>query len=423
MNDRIRFFLRRAAERLWIRPLAACLISLAGVFLARLADHTALPVVLDLNTESIETLLQTLAASMLVIATFAVGSMVTAYGTASQSASPRSFALVLADDVSQNALSTFIGAFIFSSVSLVAVKNGYYQEAGRLAIFSLTALVFALVILVFVRWVDTIARLGRLGTTMAKIEAVTATAFQRRRRSPRLGGRPPGEANERTQLVFSAAVGRVQRIDLPRLQEFAERWDLRICVRALPGSFVAPGRALASWTPQAAVLDPALDPAKIEEAFRVGDDRTFDEDPRFGIVTLGEIASRALSSAVNDPGTAIDVLGSVVRLIAEWRRPLSEDEREEDAADWSRVEVPELALDDVFDDAFRAIARDGAGVVEVGLRLQKSFAALAAMGDPALEEVATRHAREALARAERAIDPEDLADLRRAATLARATSA
>jgi uncharacterized membrane protein len=34
-------------------------------------------------------------------------------------------------------------------------------------------------------------------------------------------------------------------------------------------------------------------------------------------------------------------------------------------------------FDDLFDDSFTAIARDGAGIVEVSIRLQKAFCALA----------------------------------------------
>ena len=38
-------------------------------------------------------------------------------------------------------------------------------------------------------------------------------------------------------------------------------------------------------------------------------------------VVLAEIASRALSPAVNDPGTAIDVLGRLVRVLSRWELP------------------------------------------------------------------------------------------------------
>jgi uncharacterized membrane protein len=159
---------------------------------------------------------------------------------------------------------------------------------------------------------------------------------------------------------------------------------------------VAPGTALATLD-----LPPGSDRAAVDDianAFIVGDDRTFEEDPRFGLVTLAEIAARALSPAVNDPGTAIDITGTLVRLFARWVAPV-----EEAPARFDRVLVPELSLMDMFDDAFTAIARDGAGTVEVGIRLQKALFALASMGDERLRQAAARHAALAVARADQAL--------------------
>jgi uncharacterized membrane protein len=86
----------------------------------------------------------------------------------------------------------------------------------------------------------------------------------------------------------------------------------------------------------------------------IGDGRLYDDDPRFGLVVLSEIAGRALSPGVNDPGTAI--------------------------------------------------ARDGAGAVEVAVRLQKALESLACIGNVALRDAAVHHARMALARAESVLD-------------------
>lgn len=145
MGDRFWFLLNRISERLWVRPLAMCVLSITGVFIARAADHFGLATyVPNISEGSLESLLDIISSSMLVMATFAVGSMVSAYASASRTATPRSFVLVVADDVSQNALSSFIGAFIFSIVALVALKNDYYDHAGRFALLVLTLLVFPL---------------------------------------------------------------------------------------------------------------------------------------------------------------------------------------------------------------------------------------------------------------------------------------
>ncbi len=125
-------------------------------------------------------LLKVVSASMLVRSVFAVGSMLAAYQSACSSATPRAFALVVSDDVSQSALSTFIGAFIFSIVAQLALMNGYYDNAGRFFLFIITIFVFGLVIIGFLKWVDGIARLGRLSTTIAKVEKAAGEALLRR---------------------------------------------------------------------------------------------------------------------------------------------------------------------------------------------------------------------------------------------------
>ena len=401
MPDRWQFLLNRLREQLWVRPLLMCLVSIAAVFLASMADLLPPQYFPEVGSNSIEALLKISSSSMLVIATFAVGSMVSAYAYAGRTATPRSFALVVADDVSQNALSVFVGAFIFSIIALVALTNGYYDKAGRCVLFFLTLLVFAVVILTFVRWVDRIARLGRLETTIRTVENATRDALRQRRRRPALGGIAPVPRDVDALPVFADEIGYVQRIEIEELQRIAERAQARIEVAAPPGSFMRPGRELARVTPDGDFTD-GVDLAAIAAAFRIGTERTFDEDPRFGMVVLSEIASRALSPGINDAGTAIQVVGTLVRILATWGEPLAGDECEPPSCD--RVEVPELSVSDMFDDSFRAIARDGAGQVEVVIHLLKGLRSLATCARGDMSEIAAAHARNALARAESALE-------------------
>jgi len=414
--DRLKFLFNRLREHLWVKPLVICLVSIGGAFVAKVGDRTPLrEIAPEISIESIETLLSIMASSMLVVATFAVGSMVAAYASTSSTATPRSFRLVIADDVSQNALSTFIGAFIFSIVALTAAKNDFFQAAGRFALFILTVAVFALVVVTFVRWVDRIARLGRMGTTIDRVEDATAAALLRRREIPTLGGASSIQPPQGGQPVFAPAVGYVQHVDVGLLQAFATEARCRVVVAALPGTFAAPGRPLAYISGN----EPAVDGAQVEQAFTIGGERVFDEDPRFGLVVLSEIAGRALSPAVNDPGTAIDVIGTLVRLFSLLIRPVETDHSPAPAYD--RVEVPEISVRDLFDDAFTALARDGAGIIEVAIRLQKAFESLASLDDPAVREAAIHHARMALKRSEKALElAEEIAAVRELARFAMA---
>jgi len=412
--DRARILLNRLQERLWVKPLSVCVLSILLVFAAKLADGTPLmQLVPALKQEAIETLLSIIAGSMLVIATFSVASMVSAYASASGTATPRSFPLVIADDASQNALSTFVGAFIFSIVALTAVMNGYFKTAALFVTFVLTVIVFGVVIVTFVRWVDRIARLGRLGSTINKVEAATGKALKRRRDAKTLCG-VPVRSGARGPALFAESVGYIQYIDMAALQAWAEENQLRLEIAALPGAFITPDRAVA-YIKGRPNEQAALNCEQVIQSFQIGNSRLFDDDPRFGLVVLSEIAGRALSPGINDPGTAIDIIGALLRLFILWGGPSKADDQKSPVHD--RVEVPELSAQDMFDDAFTAIARDGAGVVEVSIRLQKALRTLKALGEPEVRDAAERHGKLALKRAQIAMSlEEDLEAVRNAAS-------
>ncbi len=416
-GDRIRFIINRIQERLWVRPLFLCLLSIGAVFLAKYADSTSLAqYVPELAPASLDALLTVMASSMLVIATFSVGSMVSAYASASNTATPRSFAVVVADDASQNALSTFVGAFIFSIVALTALNNDYFETAGLFVLFVLTIFVFGSVIITFVRWVDRIARLGRMGSTIEKVEKAAAKALIRRRDAPTLRGLPISTNKEDAKAVYSHTVGYVQQINMDDLENWAQEHEAKIIINALPGTFVTPDQAIA-YVARTGKTKSDEDFHCVKEAFQIGRDRLFDDDPRFGLVVLSEIAARALSPAVNDHGTAIDIIGTVVRLLIQWQQPAQESDN--NTKKCSRIEVPEISTSDLFDDSFTAIARDGAGVIEVCVRLQKALHSLANLGDEHMREAAQRHSRLALKRAERALHlSEDLELVRAESKLA-----
>lgn len=422
MPSRLQFLWRRYRETLWLRPLGFC----AAAILAALSASwigARVPAVpgLEIDTDTVEKLLSIIASSMLGVATFAVASMVSAYASAGGTATPRVFPLIVADDASKTALSSFVAAFIYSVIALVAIKTGYYAPSGRLILFLMTAGILGWVLLSFIRWTDNIARLGRLGTVIDRVEAAAQDALERRRAAPYLHAVPATKnAGQRGRPVMSRRIGYVQHIDVAGLQSCCEAQDACFAVAALPGTFMTPDRALGyvvseGQTQAANVDDETI--SELADAFTIGDDRVYEEDPRFGLVALSEIAARALSPAVNDPGTAIDIIGTTVRLLAGFVAPRDGEDGE---TKFDRITVPALSIDDLCDDAFTAIARDGAGTIEVMIRLQKALTALARLGDDALAEAARRHSRLALARAEAKLTlPDEIETLRRLALAAR----
>ena len=348
---------------------------------------------------------------MLAVTTFSLTTMVSAYSAATTSVTPRATKLMIEDATSQNVLAAFLGSFLFSLVGIITLAMNRQGEKGRLVLFVFTLIVVLIIVVTLVRWIDYVVRLGRVNETTEKVEDATEMALQAWMTRPELGGSLLAagwqEDDPHVHAVRISEVGYVRHIDAPALAAWAEAKDTTIRLAAVPGTLVDPMRPVAFL----ARIPDDEDLETIRVAFSLGRERSFDQDPRFGFSVLAEISSRALSPAVNDPGTAIDVISRATRLLTQW-----------DGAEtkvkpaYPRLFVPSLTTEEMLDDVFTPIARDGAGLVEVQVRLQKAFAALARQHGGRCRQGAIMHSRLALQRAEQAMTFEpDLDRVRKAA--------
>lgn len=387
--------LRDASKQLWFTVAVYCVVGIVTALSALVLDPLIpMDVSSKIGADAVDRILGILASSMLAVTTFSIATMVQAFASAGSVATPRATQLLVEDRTAQRALATFIGTFVFSLVSIIALSTGAYGPSGRLVLFVVTLCVIALIIVMLLRWIDRLSKLGRVGETVDQVERATTAAIRARRKRPYLGGHPAIEVPAKTHPVFAARIGYVDRIDMGALASIARENECEVHVHLLPGGFATPDRAVAS-------LSKALDDEfneRVGRAFNVGDARSFDQDPRFGLIVLAEVASRALSPAVNDPGTAIDVIGTAVRVLHEWSLP--DEDGESDKVEFPGVFVPPLTAQELVQDVFTPIGRDGAGLIEVSIRLQKALRSVAAMESPGLRTAARRQALEAFERGE-----------------------
>lgn len=407
MIARWRWLLHQMTKRLWFR---ASLFSVLGVATALLAvvfkDYIPASLPARIGADAVDKILGIIASSMLAVTTFSLSTMVTAYGAASSGVTPRATTLVMEDRTTQNALATFIGSFLFSLVGIIALSTGAYGAQGRVLLFAVTISVVILIVYTLLRWIDHLSRLGRVGETIDRVEAATIHAIKNRVEWPYLGGVAyPADGNVpcSAKAITSLQTGYVQHIDVHALGAIAEEHETQIYLDILPGSFVHEGMRMA----QVVILsnehigDPGACAEKILGALTIGVRRTFEHDPRFGLSVLSEIASRALSPAVNDPGTAIDVLGRGVRSLTCWGKPT--EQMAEIGSGCERVFLHGLDVGDLFDDFFAPIARDGASLIEVDVRLMKALISLAQINPDIFKNACTRHMSLLLQRAEHAL--------------------
>lgn len=383
MIARWRWALGQMTKRLWFR---ASLFSLAGIATALIAivfkDFVPADLPTRIGADSVDKILAIIASSMLAVTTFSLSTMVSAYSAASSGVTPRATSLVMEDTTTQNALATFIGSFLFSLVGIIALSTGAYGAQGRVVLFAVTIVMIILIVYTLLRWIDHLSKLGRVGETIDRVEAAALQSLKNRAQWPYMGAAPyPADQALTTagHSVHSDQTGYVQHIDVAALGVLAEKHGLRIFMEVLPGAFLHLGAPIAllvndkeAETGTSEVLAPA-----IRDAVTVGLRRSFEQDPRFGISVLAEIASRALSPATNDSGTVIDVIGRGVRCLTAWHvHGTVEYQPSEIDASCQRVYVHGLLMADLFDDFFTLVARDGAGLLEVDIRMIKALISL-----------------------------------------------
>jgi uncharacterized membrane protein len=114
-----------------------------------------------------------------------------------------------------------------------------------------------------------------------------------------------------TQSVRCLSSGLLQEIDLPALVELAVAAGGSLRLQAMVGDSLSQDQPV--MTVSAPVL---IDEPKLNRCLRLGVERTFGQDPKYVLRILADIGVRALSPAVNDPTTAVEVLNVVERLLA-----------------------------------------------------------------------------------------------------------
>ena len=394
-------YVSRLPEKIWFR---AMLFSVGAIAAAAAAEWVG-PLIpyeadLEIASGSVGDILTILASSMLAVIAFSVSIMVSAYGSATSTATPRTIALMLADDWSQNALSTFLGTFLFSIVGIIGLSAGYYDDRGRIILF------FATITGTLINWIQQLSTFGRMNDLIERVEQATSKALRWHGQHPYLNGQPPVEIPQGARPVSSDnASGVVTSIDMGRLEEAAEKYDVTVYLTIHPGKLVYPARPLLYLSGGDAN---DVEPQPFRDAILVEHDRSFDQDPRFGLV-LSEIASRALSPAVNDPGTAISVLDSGLRCFGVFAEACWTPQDSQ----YSRVHGPEIDTADLFTDFFAKIARDGAGMVEVQQRIQLCLLALAQSWPNIFSAAAPEASRNALAMAlDNIVHKPDIKDLK-----------
>jgi uncharacterized membrane protein len=318
---------------LWAMPTVALFLALvAGSALSSITIETGSslsPLVFQGTVDDARSLLIGIASTMVTVIALVLGLTVVALQLASTQFSPRLLRNFLRDLVNQLTLSSFVATFSYSTAGLytVGISAGRRTtDYPRLAVSGALVLLFAsMIMLVF--FVHHLAHSIQIDQVMADVEHDTLNVV--------LHSLAPGDDSTDRPTVSSDAVallaprsGYTQTLHLEELVLVAAQHDAFVAIVPMVGEHVIAGTPLAwAWCRR---QHSELSPRAVQEladglahGIRLGWERTAEQDVAFGVRQLADVASKALSPAVNDPYTAVQAVDHLsVILAALATRPL-----------------------------------------------------------------------------------------------------
>jgi uncharacterized membrane protein len=377
---------------LWVMPTGSVGVALvAGSVLSSItipASSGLAPLVFQGTSDDARNLLIGIASTMVTVIALVLGLTVVALQLASTQFSPRLLRNFLRDLVNQLTLSSFVATFAYSTAGLytVGISGGRRtSEYPRLAVSGALVLLFvSMIMLVF--FVHHLAHSIQIDQVMADVEKDTLHTV-------RVSMVPGDEAAGRVAVPGGARAitathsGYVQTFHLENVVAVAARFEAVVALVPMMGEHVIDGTPLA-WAWKGGREGEPLDPAAIAalgsalaRGVRLGFERTAEQDVAFGVRQLADVASKALSPAVNDPYTAVQAVDHLsVILAALATRPLG-SQALTDREGTIRVHVPGRDWEYFVDLGLGQVRRFGHAEPRVVLALLRVVRDLASLCD------------------------------------------
>ena len=209
-----------------------------------------------------------------------------------------------------HALGLVVGVMVYSTTCVVVTANE--PTTSVLVPISVIVLVVLAVAITRRLQLDALGSVD-LATTLGQVTTRTRTVIDRLYSQPFSQSSEPPVAvpDDPIKIRWPGTQQFLRRIDLPQLIQLAKQADATIRLPLKPGDLVRENAVvLEVWNPGT-----PPDPRPLLKCLELGIDRTIDQDPLYGFRLLNDIALRAMSTAINDPATAVQALDSIENLL------------------------------------------------------------------------------------------------------------
>ncbi len=346
---------RRSAVReylhgaVWVLPALGIVLGVAGgaaLSTIRVAPGSLLDkLVFQGSADDARQILTVVSATMITTTGIVFSLTVVSLQIASSQFSVRLLRTFLRDIPNQAVLAVFVCTFAYSTGGLYTVGqrengNAFVPKVAVsgslvLAFASTAALVYFLHHLVHSIQIDTIMEKVQLGTLELVDEMFPQPDTPDT--TPEERPQPPAEA----AALLAPRSGYLQTVDVDALAEHTASSGHTVLMVTFVGDYVTAGTIL-GWCWRWAGESPP-DPDVMQQCLRhihIGFERTLQQDIRFGLRQIVDIALRALSPAINDPYTAVQVVHHVSAIEAVLASRALPDEVRRDSAGELLVWLP-----------------------------------------------------------------------------------
>jgi uncharacterized membrane protein len=298
--------------------------------------------------------------------------------------SPRVLRNFLRDRTIRWSLGVFVATFVYAMTVIREVQGTNTAGAfvPRIAVTGAYVLVL-ISVAVFIHYIHHIANMIRIATVIAGIGDESRRLIGRHFPADPPPAPPPPDLTA-SEVVSSRRAGVIVAVDERTIVEQARRADAVVVLVPRVGDFVPAGAPLfrirTSGTGRRRSDDDFT--GRLDRLVGTENERSVEQDLAFSFRQLVDIGERALSSGINDPTTAtqvIDVLHDLLRRLAGRELPSG---RFADHEGYTRLVVPQYGFDDYLQVAVAELWHYGSDDSRVRERLAAMLRDLHAVARP-----------------------------------------
>jgi uncharacterized membrane protein len=312
---RFRIFLRSS---LWATAIACMAAALLVAPVIRLVDDRTQWTLMGFGLDGSRILVGALASSLLTFIVVAFSIILLAVQVAGGQLSPRIIARIFENRLSKLVMGAFVFSYTYTLAALGRIEDRVPQLPVLIAVLSslLSIALFVYLIQKASQSLRPIMILSQVAAdTRAVISAVYPNPFGACRdedSAPDLSSTPVVR-----RIAHSGRSGVVRAFDAAGLVEMGRQAGCKIEIVPQVGDFLATGEDVFRLHGAGAE---AVNDGSLHRCIALGPERALENDPAFGFRICVDIASKALSPAINDPTTgvlAIDQLHHLLHLLSQ----------------------------------------------------------------------------------------------------------